>query len=251
MADALRLFGLKAVVTGAASGIGEAIVRTCIKHGASVLAVDTDASGIDNHFAALRGVTPFAANIRSEGATAAIVEQGVNAMGGLDILVCNIDSHADKPLSDADTQEIELLLQRRGLLLSGLFDAALPHLKKSPAGRVINIGCVRSEFAADAADAVAGAEREIAALTRQQAMMIGRFGITSNYIQPGAIMTPGSRRVFAASKDLRDQCISGSAANRLGEPIDVAKVALFLATDDSAFVSGTGIVVDGGKTAVT
>lgn len=247
MVDALRLFGLKAIVTGAASGIGEAIVRTCIKHGASVLAVDTDASGIDKHFAALRGVTPFATNIRSEGATAGIVEQTVSALGGIDILVCNIDSHVDKPLSDSDSEEIKLLVQRRSALLTGLFDAALPHLKKSPAGRVINIGCARSEFAADAADAFAGAQREIAALTSKQAALIGRYGITSNYIQPGAIMTPGSRRVFGASKELRDQCISGSAANRLGEPIDVAKVALFLATDESAFVSGTGIVVDGGS----
>ena len=72
------------------------------------------------------------------------------------------------------------------------------------------------------------------------------FGINANYIQLGAIMTPESRRVFNNDKDLRDYCIKRSAARRLGEPVDIAKVALFLATDDSVFVSGTGIVVDGG-----
>ncbi len=59
-------------------------------------------------------------------------------------------------------------------------------------------------------------------------------------------MTPDSRRVFNNNKELRDYCIGRSAAKRLGEPVDIAKVALFLATDDSVFVSGTGIVADGG-----
>ncbi len=244
MADALRLFGLKAVVTGASSGIGEAIVRTFIKHGALVLAADTEARGIDRQFAALRGVTSFAVNIQSEGGAEKIVLQSSNDLGGIDIIVCNIDTHPDKPLSDEE--EVSRMLARRTSLLSTLFDASLPHLKKSPAGRVINIGCNRSEFRAEAMAAYTQAQQTIAALTRKQASLIGRYGITSNYIQPGAIMTPGSRRVFSAAKDLRDHYIASSAANRLGEPIDVAKVALFLATDDAAFVSGAGVVVDGG-----
>jgi NAD(P)-dependent dehydrogenase (short-subunit alcohol dehydrogenase family) len=78
------------------------------------------------------------------------------------------------------------------------------------------------------------------------ATQTAEFGINANYIQLGAIMTPESRRVFNNDKELRDFCIQRSAAKRLGEPVDVAKVVLFLATDDSVFVSGTGIVVDGG-----
>jgi NAD(P)-dependent dehydrogenase (short-subunit alcohol dehydrogenase family) len=243
MADALRLFGLKAVVTGAASGIGEAIVRTFVKHGASVLAIDNEPSGIDKHYEALRAVISVAANIQNEGTAAKISERASSALGGIDILVCNVDSHPDKPLADADEEGIVRHLQRRITLQAGLFDAALSQLKRSPAGRVINIGSIRSEFAANG---FVRSQEAVAALTKKQASLIGKFGITSNYIQPGAIMTPGSRRVFSAAKDLRDHCITSSAANRLGEPIDVAKVALFLATDESAFVSGTGIVVDGG-----
>jgi NAD(P)-dependent dehydrogenase (short-subunit alcohol dehydrogenase family) len=60
-------------------------------------------------------------------------------------------------------------------------------------------------------------------------------------------MTPESRKVFATATDLRDYCIRRSAAGRIGETVDVAKVALFLATDDAVFVSGTGIIVDGGR----
>ena len=77
----------------------------------------------------------------------------------------------------------------------------------------------------------------------------GEFGITANYIQPGGIMTPESRDTFRKNPGLRDFCIKASAARRLGEPVDVAKVALFLASDDAVFVSGTGIAVDGGRAA--
>lgn len=245
MADALRLFGMKAIVTGAATGIGEAVVRTLIKHGTSVLAVDVEASGIDKHFAALRGVTGFAANIKTDGVAGQVANKAAQVLGGVDILACNVDIHPDKPLVDEDQEGITQHLERRRVLMTALFDAALPHLKKSPAGRVINIGCLRSEFGADADEGFAQAQNALASMTKQQAAAIGKFGITSNYIQPGAIMTPASRRIFGAAKALRDHCIAASAAKRLGEPVDVAKVALFLATDESAFVSGTGIVVDG------
>jgi len=60
-------------------------------------------------------------------------------------------------------------------------------------------------------------------------------------------MTPESRDVFSRDKALRDHCIASSAAKRLGEPVDVAKVVLFLASDDAVFVSGTGVAVDGGR----
>jgi len=125
--------------------------------------------------------------------------------------------------------------------------SALPHLKKSPQGRIINIGFLRSIFAADGADAFANSEQNLAALTRALGAETGEFGITANYIQPGAIMTPTSREVFKKDMALRDFCIAQSAARRLGEPVDVAKVALFLASDDAVFVSGTGVLVDGGQ----
>ena len=221
------------------------MVRTLIKHGTSVLAVDVEASGVEKHFDALREVIGFAANIRNEGVATQVAERASRALGGIDILVCNVDIHPDKPLTMEEGDAIAQHLERRRLLMTSLFDAALPQLKKSPAGRVINIGCLRSEFAADAAAGFAHAEHALAAMTRAQAAEIGDFGITSNYIQPGAIMTPAARRIFTAQKPLRDHCIAASAAKRLGEPVDVAKVALFLATDESAFVSGTGIVVDG------
>lgn len=106
---------------------------------------------------------------------------------------------------------------------------------------------LRSCFTADGESASERAEQDLANVTRKLAKEAGEFAITANYIQPGAVMTPESRDVYRKDNALRDYCIRGSAARRLGEPVDVAKVALFLASDDAVFVSGTGISVDGGR----
>jgi NAD(P)-dependent dehydrogenase (short-subunit alcohol dehydrogenase family) len=108
------------------------------------------------------------------------------------------------------------------------------------------MGALRSSFGRGGEAQFEAAGKALANLTASQAAEYGQFGINANYIQPGAIMTPSSRAVFDADKSFRDWCIARSAARRLGEPVDVAKVALFLASDDAVFVSGTGIAADGG-----
>lgn len=243
MADALRLYGLKGLVALSAEGIGEAIARTFVKHGADVLAVDTPESGIDTVFGRTRGIMPLAAERVPEDIDSSTVQ---SRLGGLDILVNNFAGLVDAAAGeDEDTRQVRL--ERVLEHISTTSSAMLPLLKKSPAGRIINIGCLRSSFGRAGGDEFAASEDAIAKATAQLAADLGKFGITANYLQPGAIMTPASRAIFTADKDFRDWCIASSAARRLGEPIDVAKVALFLATDDSVFVSGTGIPVDGGQ----
>ena len=246
MADPLRLYGLRALVTSGASGIGEAVARTLVKHGAKVLAADTVNSGVEHHFRSVKGIDGLTANLVDAAKLPELVEQAVGKLGGIDILVAEFPLTVEKPLADGDA-ELAKLLERRAALVGATCKAALPHLKKSPAGRIINIGFLRSLFAEDGAGAFAAAQQDLAELTKGLAAETGEFGITANYIQPGAIMTPASREVFRKHMALRDFCIQQSAARRLGEPVDIAKVALFLASDDSAFVSGTGILVDGGS----
>ncbi len=246
MGDPLRLYGLKALVTNGASGIGEAISRTLVKHGAEVLAVDSANSGVEQHFASVKGITGHTSNLKDAARMSPLVDEAVDKLGGIDILVNEFPLSSEAPLSDGDAQ-LNTLLESRAELIEAMCRAALPHLKKSPAGRIINIGFLRSLFAANGADAFGRSEHDLAALTRSLGAETGEYGITANYIQPGAIMTPVSREVFRKNKELRDFCISQSAARRLGEPVDVAKVALFLASDDSAFVNGTGLLVDGGS----
>ena len=245
MSDALRLFGTRVIVTAAADGIGEAVVRTFIKQGAVVFAVDRPDSGIDTQFRSLKGVTPHAHAAMDEEGAEAVVAAATEVLGGLDVVV-NIGALQPKsPLGDS--AQIDSFVSKKIRAYSTLTRAALPHLERSPAGRVVNIGCLRSAFAKDSADAFGASERTLADLTGRLAREAGPDGITVNYVQPGAVMTPASRRVFNDDKGLRDYCIERSAAKRLGEPVDVAKVVLFLASDDAVFVSGTGIVVDGGS----
>ena len=247
MDDAMRLFGLKAIVTGAANGIGEAIARTFVKHGAQVLSVDAPDSGIETLFSSVRGITGFAADLMNAESTKQIMEAASSSLGELDIVVNNYVIQSETPISDDDENALKSLLDRKMAVMSGICDSALPLLKKSPAGRIINIGFLRSSFTKDGDGAYASAESALAEYTANLASACGEFGITANYIQPGAIMTPDSRDVFNRDTSLRDYCINRSAARRLGEPVDVAKVALFLATDDAVFVSGTGVKVDGGE----
>lgn len=246
MANALRLFGLRAVVNGAASGIGEAIVRTLIKHGAEVLALDSVNSGIDTHFKGVRGVRGAPIDINAPDVAAQIGKLASSELGVVDIVVCNFSLYADAPVSDGDDEALAKIITRKNDLVEGVCTQLLPLMKSSPAGRLIILGFNRSVFSQNGSDAYAKSEAAIAELTGRLAADTAQFGINANYIQLGAIMTPESRRVFNNDKDLRDYCIKRSAARRLGEPVDIAKVALFLATDDSVFVSGTGIVVDGG-----
>ena len=246
MADPSRLYGLKALVINAAGGIGEASARTLTKHGASVLAVDTINSGIDQHFKSVKGIDGIAANLTDATRMPALVEQAIEHLGGIDILVNDFPTPTQDPLSDSGVPFKELLENRSALIMS-ICRSALPQLQKSPAGRIINIGFLRSIFSVDGAEAFAEAQADLAGLTTALAAETGDFGITANYVQPGAIMTPESRETFKKDTALRDFCIAQSAAHRLGEPVDIAKVVLFLASDDAAFVNGTGIVVDGGR----
>jgi len=246
MAEALRLYGMKALVTSAAGGIGEAVARTLVKHGAEVVAVDTPASGIERHFGAVRGIEGRAAELRDPEQVAQLVEAIGENLGGIDILVNEFPLAPAAPIA-APGPELDVLLDARAELIMATCRAALPYMKKSPAGRIVNVGFLRSVFAADGTEACARAEKNLGALTRALAADTAGFGITANYVQPGAIMTAVSREVFRKDKALRDHCIASSAARRLGEPVDVAKVVLFLASDDAVFVSGTGVAVDGGR----
>lgn len=246
MGDPLRLYGLNALVLNAGSGIGEAVARTLIKHGASVIAADTRNSGVERHFEAVKGITGMSANLVDVDEMPVLVQKTVDELGGIDILINEFPLSFEQPM-EAAAENLERVLQSRAALTLSICRAALPHLKNSPAGRIINMGFLRSCFAANASDPCNKAEQDLADVTRALAVEIGEFGVTANYVQPGGVMTPDSRDVFRKDKALRDHCIKRSAARRLGEPVDIAKVVLFLASDDAVFVSGTGIAVDGGR----
>ncbi len=249
MGDPLRLYGLKALVTSGSSGIGEAVARTLMKHGATVLAVDTPDSGAEQHFKAVKGIDGYSTNLTDATRMPALIEEAIERLGGLDILINDFPLQPDAPLKNDDPQ-LKTLLQSRADLIMSMCRSALPHVKNSPAGRIINIGFLRSVFSAEGSEGFARSTNDLAALTRALGVETAEYGITANYVQPGAVMTATSRAVFKKNMALRDFCIANSAAKRLGEPVDIAKVVLFLASDDAVFVSGTGITADGGRSSI-
>ena len=249
MAEKLRLYGMKALVTGAAGGIGEAIARTLVKHGAEVLAMDSPNSGVESMFNSVRDVEGVGLDLQAADAPSQVAEAAKSQFGRMDIVVCDVSPRVSTPIGDGDETDLDAILQSKQQLVTGICSELLPLMKNSPAGRIVILGFLRSVFGREGAAGFAKSTEAIARMTASLAAEAGPYGINANYIQPGAIMTPESRRVFKNDKSLRDFCIERSAAKRLGEPIDIAKVALFLTTDDSVFVSGTGIVVDGGQIA--
>jgi len=165
MADPKRLYGLKALVLNAADGVGEAIARTLVKHGATVIAADTKNSGVAQQFAMVKGVTGVVANLTDPESLSALVNETAGKLGGLDILVNDFLLRQEAPVAKVD-EALEKILHLRAGLIMTICRAALPHLEKSPAGRIINVGFLRSFFAADGNDAARRAEQDLANLTR-------------------------------------------------------------------------------------
>ncbi len=211
-----------------------------------MIAADSTASGVEKFYGKVKGVTGAAAGMTDGGSLSALVDEAADKLGGLDILVNNFPLQPDEPLQQVDTK-LDRLLQTREALVRAASRAALPYLGKSPQGRIVNVGLLRSCFAEAGEAAYSHAERDLRGLTRALANETAESGVNTNYVQPGSIMTAASREVFRKRPALRDYCIKASYARRLGEPIDVAKVVLFLASEDAAFVNGAGVVVDGGR----
>ncbi|HEY5338530.1 MAG TPA: SDR family NAD(P)-dependent oxidoreductase, partial [Rhizomicrobium sp.] len=123
---------------------------------------------------------------------------------------------------------------------------AVPYLKASPAGRIINVASVMAEGTDYGLAAYCASKAGVAGLTRTLALELGKFGITANYLEPGAIKTGMTSGLWDARPDVAEIWAKKAALRRHGQPIDLARAALFLASDDGGFVTGHGLVVDGG-----
>lgn len=241
-----RLHGMKALVTGAAGGIGEAVALLFAKHGAEVLAVDRPDSDLEQIFRRRDAILPLSRDLADEDAVDVVMETVAKRLGGLDILVNAAGVCPVSPVESLEDGDRQQTMDENVDAMLRLSRAAIPYLKKSPAGRFINIGTVMSSFGEADMAAYAASRQAVAGLTETLAGELGRDGITANFLQPGAIVTSTTRQAFRADREFRDYWIGKSASGRLGEPLDVAKVALFLASDDAAFISGQTIKVDGG-----
>lgn len=242
-----RLAGRRAIITGAASGIGAASARAFAAEDAEVLAVDLDTARLEQALAGTP-VRLMACDVSEEGAADAIVAEAVSAFGGLDILFNNAgvaSSVLTAQLSDAEWDRVV------GVNLRAVFQlcrAAIPYLIQSPAGRIVNTSSVMAEGTDYGLSAYCAAKAGVAGLTRTLALELGKWGVTANYLMPGAIATGMTMPLWDARPELADLWAKKSVLRRLGTPEDLAKAAVFLASDDAAFITGQGLAVDGGLT---
>ncbi len=240
-----RLSGKKAVVTGAASGIGEAIAKAYLKEGASVLAVDLPEKSLHAVYADHAAAACLEQDVTETNAADRIVAEAATALGGIDILVNNAGVAMGSSL---EMTSDELWDQVMGVNVTAMFKisrAAIPALKQSRAGRIINLGSIMSDMGGPDLFVYGTSKHAVAGMTKSMAVDLGQYGITANYLQPGAIVTALSAPFFE-DKEFRQYWEHKAPVGRLGQPEDVAAAAVFLATDEAQFVSGVGLNVDGG-----
>lgn len=243
----MRLEGKRAIVTGAASGIGQATAQLFAQEGARVLAVDLDEARVAAAHAGITAITTMAADVAQDESAARIVARAIEVFGGLDILVNNAGTASNQLAEVASTEEWDRVfsVNIRGVFL--LCREAIPHLRATGAGRIVNVASVMAEFTDYGLSAYAASKAGVAGLTRTLALELGKFGITANYVLPGAIYTGMTRQNFDQDH-IRQIWEKKSALRRLGQPIDIARGILFLASEDGGFVTGQGLTVDGGLT---
>lgn len=242
----MRLKDRAAIVTGAASGIGRASAQLFAEEGAQVLAVDLPGSALMTAFEGVAGVTPLALSIAEEGAPARIVGEAIARFGRLDILFNNAGVSGRHFVEEITDEQWDRQIAVNLTAQMKLARAAIPHLKASPAARIINTASVMAEGTDLGLAAYCASKAGVAGLTRSLALELGRYGVTANYLLPGAIETGMTKPLWDARPDIAQIWAKKSPLNRLGKPIDLARAALFLASDESAFITGHGLNVDGG-----
>ena len=230
MAD---LTGRRFVVTGGAVGIGQATVRRLLHDGAAVFSVDKD-KGADLQI-----------DVTSPGASEAIISAAVATMGGVDgVIPCagiceygEIEGHDDTLWDRMMAVNVTAVFR--------IVRAAVPALRQSGRGRIVLIGSVMSSRGSGGLVAYTASKHAVLGMARAMAAELGPSGITVNCVQPGAVQTPMTKDILA-DPAIADYWRNKAALGRLGEPEDIADVIAFLVSDDARFMTGHGVMVDGG-----
>ncbi len=237
-----RLDGRRAFVSGGAQGIGAAIVQSFAGAGAKVVIGDIDVAG------ALELAKRVAAvAVRLDVGDIAMVQQIMSEHGPFDIIVNNagIDQHAF--FTDTTPQDWSKLLSVNLVSVLACTHAALPAMQAAGFGRIINITSEAARLGSKGGAVYSAAKGGVIAFTRSIARENARYAITANAIAPGPIRTPMLEQAVAkgGEKILRAMT-DATLLRRLGEPDEIAAAALFLASDQAAYITGETLGVSGG-----
>lgn len=239
-----KLSGKVAIVTGAASGIGESIAALYLSEGASVVVSDLPERGLAEQFSDHLQVRAVEIDITADNAPQRIIETATREFGGLDVLVNNAGIALGKQFEDTTDEEFDRIMNINVRSVFRTTRAAVPHLRARGGGSVINLASIMSSTGGPLLSAYAASKHAVLGLSRGMAVDLGKYGIRVNALQPGSIWT-GMSRPFFDDPNFRKYWETKAPLGRIGDPIDVAVVALFLATDEAKFMSGAGIAIDG------
>ena len=247
----MRLEGKVAIVTGAAKGIGAAIVKACAREGARVAALDLDGVGVEALAKTLRGGGADVLAHRTDVTRAADIAQAFDAVlarwGRVDILVNNAGGFAVIRATEDITEE-----EWQAILASNLTSAflcskaALPIMKQQRYGRIVNLASVVGRAGAVRVTShYAAAKAGVIGFTRHLALEVGADGITVNAVAPGTTAT--ERVLKARTPEETRRVAEAIPVRRLGEPGEIAEAVVFLASDSAAFINGATLDVNGGQ----
>jgi NAD(P)-dependent dehydrogenase (short-subunit alcohol dehydrogenase family) len=244
-----RLSGKVAVVTGAASGIGLSVAKRFHAEGASVVLADI--SGKEKEIAASMGNRAVAINAdvsRSEDAKA-MIDFAVTSFGGLDIL-CNNAGAGSKlvPFTDVSREAFDRMID---INLRSIFMAmqhAIPHMVARGGGSIVNVASTAALLGMPQMSEYAASKAGSLAVTRCTAIEYARSGVRVNAVCPGFIDTPMSQAAIHFNPAILEYAKQLIPMGRIGTSDEVASAILFLASDESSYITGAVIPVEGGQT---
>jgi 2-hydroxycyclohexanecarboxyl-CoA dehydrogenase len=237
-----RLDGRRAFVPGGAQGIGAAIVRAFAAAGADVIIGDLDIAHA-TELAEQVGATAAKLDVSDAG----MVQQVMSQHGPFDIVVNNAGADQHAFFTDTTPSDWAKLLAVNLVSVFACTHAALPAMQAAGFGRIINIASEAARLGSKGGAAYAAAKGGVIAFTKSIARENARYGITANAIAPGPIRTPMLEQAVAIGGDKILHAMTDSTLlRRLGEPEEIAAAALFLASDQAAYITGETIGVSGG-----
>jgi 2-hydroxycyclohexanecarboxyl-CoA dehydrogenase len=237
-----RLDRRRAFVSGGAHGIGAAIVRTFAAAGADVLIGDLDIARATD-LAGQVGATAAQLDVTDAGR----VNEIMSRHGPFDIVVNNAGADQHAFFTDTTPYDWAKLLAVNLVSAFACTHAALPAMQAAGFGRIINIASEAARLGSKGGAAYAAAKGGVIAFTKSIARENARYGITANAIAPGPIRTPMLEQAVAKGGDrILHAMTDATLLRRLGEPEEVAAAALFLASDQAAYITGETIGVSGG-----
>jgi NAD(P)-dependent dehydrogenase (short-subunit alcohol dehydrogenase family) len=248
-----------AIITGGGSGIGRATAQLMAAEGGKLALVDLDVGAMSAMAQTIEAesgiVTTIAADVLDDSAVDRMVQTVLSRFGRIDILVNAVGGSTIIERSSAPVEELTLDEWERVLAfnLRGTFlctHAVIPQMKRQGSGRIVNLSSVAARGDSPRSGAAyAAAKAGIRALTRKLAIELGPYGITCNAVAPSMTLSERIERRLWRQRSPEEQkaIIEAVPLKRVSTPADQAKVILFLASDDAAFVSGQTIEVTGGS----